>query len=113
MRDIATLACAVLVVGLMVEKLHADEMPNLKDQKVISAGHDLFLEKQCAHCHGEDGKGGVNLARRHLDPKDVFVSIADGREKNGIRMPAWREVLTDEEIWQATAYVLSISQSNP
>jgi mono/diheme cytochrome c family protein len=27
-------------------------------------------------------------------------------------MPAWREVLTDDEIWQATAYVLSISQSN-
>jgi mono/diheme cytochrome c family protein len=27
-------------------------------------------------------------------------------------MPAWREVLTDEEIWQATAYVLSISHSN-
>jgi hypothetical protein len=33
----------------------------------------------------------------------VFVSISDGREKNGIRMPAWREVLTDQEIWEATA----------
>jgi mono/diheme cytochrome c family protein len=42
----------------------------------------------------------------------VFIAIADGREKNGLRMPAWREVLTDEEIWQATAYVLSISHSN-
>jgi hypothetical protein len=31
--------------------------------------------------------------------KGVFVSIADGREKNGIRMPAWRTVLTDQEIW--------------
>jgi hypothetical protein len=38
-----------------------------------------------------------------LDAKGVFVSIADGREKNGIRMPAWREVLSDQEIWQATA----------
>jgi mono/diheme cytochrome c family protein len=77
-----------------------------------SVGHDLFLEKQCAHCHGEDGKGGVNLARRVLDPKGVFVSISDGREKNGIRMPAWREVLTDQEIWEATAYVLSICRTN-
>jgi mono/diheme cytochrome c family protein len=25
-------------------------------------------------------------------------------------MPAWRGVLSDEEIWQATAYVLSICQ---
>jgi mono/diheme cytochrome c family protein len=112
MRNIATLAFAIVVIGLMFEKLHADEIPNLKDQKVISAGHDLFLRRQCAHCHGEDGKGGVNLAKRDLDPKGVFIAIADGREKNGLRMPAWREVLTDEEIWQATAYVLSISQSN-
>ena len=79
---------------------------------MITAGHDLFLEKQCAHCHGEDGKGGVNLARRVLDPKGVFVSISDGREKNGIRMPAWREVMSDQEIWEATAYVLSICQTN-
>ena len=112
MRGISILACVVLIVGLMAEKTHADETPNLKDQRMIAAGHDLFLEKQCAHCHGEDGKGGVNLARRDLDPKGVFVAIADGRENNGIRMPAWREVLTDEEIWQATAYVLSISKAN-
>jgi mono/diheme cytochrome c family protein len=102
----------MLFLGSTVERPHADEISNLKDPKMISAGHDLFLEKQCAHCHGEDGKGGVNLARRVLDPKGVFVSIADGREKNGIRMPAWREVLADQEIWEATAYVLSICQTN-
>ncbi len=112
MRFIAALACAALVLGLALVKLQADEMPNLKDPKVIAAGHELFLEKQCAHCHGEDGKGGVNLARRTLDAKGAFTSIADGREKNGIRMPAWREVLSDKEIWEATAYVLSICQSS-
>jgi mono/diheme cytochrome c family protein len=110
MRSIAAIACAMLVLGLTVEGSQADEMPNLKDPKMISAGHALFLEKQCAHCHGEDGTGGVNLTRRVLDAKGVFVSIADGREKNGIRMPAWREVLTDQEIWEAAAYVLSISR---
>ena len=112
MRPIATLVCAMFVLGVTFERLHADEIPNLKDPKIISAGHDLFLAKQCAHCHGEDGKGGVNLAERVLDPKGAFDSVADGREKNGIRMPAWRDVLNDQEIWEATAYVLSISQSN-
>jgi mono/diheme cytochrome c family protein len=111
MWNIATLAFAVLVFGATVERSHADELPNLKDPTMISAGHALFLEKQCAHCHGEDGAGGVNLTRRVLDAKGVFVSIADGREKNGIRMPAWREVLSDQEIWQATAYVLSICKA--
>jgi len=110
MRFLAIWASVVLVTGLALAKLHAEEMPNLKDPKVITAGHELFLEKQCAHCHGEDGGGGVNLARRTLDAKGVFTSIADGRERNGIRMPEWRGVLSDKQIWEATAYVLSISQ---
>src|ERR1700676_3303745 len=88
MRNIATIACAMLFLGSTVERLHADEIPNLKDPKMITAGHDLFLEKQCAHCHGEDGKGGVNLARRALDAKGVFVSIADGRERKSNCLPA-------------------------
>ena len=87
-----------------------EDIPNLKDPSMIAAGHDLYLQKQCAHCHGVDGRGGVNLARRELDPKGVFQSIADGRERRGLRMPAWRDVMTDEEIWKAAAYVLSISQ---
>jgi len=87
----------------------AQQDPDLNDPKLIAAGHQLFLEKQCTHCHGEDGRGGVNLARRNLDPAGVFQSITDGREKNGIRMPSWRDVLTNDEIWQATAYVMSIS----
>ena len=107
-RELLTAAVAWIFTGGAVYS--AESAPDLKDPKMISAGHNLFLEKQCAHCHGEDGKGGVNLARRVLDPKGVFQSISDGREKNGIRMPAWREVLTDEEIWKATAYVMSISQ---
>jgi mono/diheme cytochrome c family protein len=108
MRGFMTLAVAWILMGNVA--CSEEGIPDLKDPKVISSGYNLFLEKQCAHCHGTDGKGGVNLSRRDLDPKGVFQSIADGREKSGIRMPAWREVLTDEEIWKATAYVMSISQ---
>jgi mono/diheme cytochrome c family protein len=102
----------VVVAGILIgEVAFAEEdVPNVKDPKMIAAGHDLFLAKQCAHCHGVDGRGGINLTERELDPKGIFQSIADGREKRGLRMPAWRDVLTDEEIWQATAYVMSISQ---
>jgi mono/diheme cytochrome c family protein len=109
-RVLVTVAIAAILIA---EVAHSEEnVPNLKDPKVIAAGHDLFLAKQCAHCHGADGRGGINLTRRELDPKGVFQSIADGREKSGLRMPAWRGVLSDEEIWQATAYVLSISQQS-
>jgi mono/diheme cytochrome c family protein len=87
-----------------------DGAPNLADPETIAAGHKLFLAKQCAHCHGPEGKGGINLARRELDPKGVFQSITEGREKSGLRMPAWRGVMSDEDIWKVTAYILSISQ---
>src|ERR1700748_1305978 len=108
MKSLMLVAIAGVFIG---EAAYAQEdVPNLKDPAMIAAGRELFLERQCAHCHGESGRGGVNLARRDLDPKGVFISIADGREKRGLRMPAWREVMTDEEIWKAAAYVLSISR---
>jgi mono/diheme cytochrome c family protein len=104
---------AAMAMLLLQGAAHADdgEKPNLKDPSVISAGHHLYLEKHCSHCHGADGNGGVNLTRRDLaDPDYVFRAIAEGRERGSLRMPAWREVLTDEEIWQAAAYVISISR---
>jgi mono/diheme cytochrome c family protein len=100
-------AAGIFVDGVAFSE---DGAPDLKDAKAIAAGHELFLAKQCAHCHGPDGKGGINLARRELDPKGVFQSITNGREKSSLRMPAWRGVMSDEDIWKVTAYVLSISQ---
>ncbi len=107
MRRLALVAVASLCPMTMA---HADEKaPDVRDSKVIAEGHDLFLAKQCSHCHGEAGNGGINLTRRELnDPKYVFEAISDGRERNGIRMPAWRDVLTDKELWEVAAYVLSI-----
>jgi len=86
-------------------------IPELSNPEVIAAGHDLYLAKHCSHCHGPTGEGGVNLVKRELtNPSYVFDAIADGRERSGLRMPAWREVLSDQEIWQVTAYVISLSQ---
>ena len=69
----------------------------------------LFIEKQCAHCHGSDGKGGVNLADRDIDPARAFETIANGRVSGNARMPAWRDLLSDDEIREAIAYVMSLS----
>jgi mono/diheme cytochrome c family protein len=112
-RTIARAAIALGLSGCFGSAYSGDAaMPNLKDPKVISAGHELFLEKHCWHCHGADGNGGVNLARRELaNPNDVFEAIAEGREKNGLRMPAWRGVLTDTEIWETSAYVMTLAHA--
>ena len=55
----------------------------------------------------------VNSINRQEQRANRRLRRADGREKNGIRMLAWREVRSDHEIWQATAYVLSIRKTKP
>jgi mono/diheme cytochrome c family protein len=109
-RTVVTSIGAVVFVGL-VGAVSADDskIPDLKDPKVISAGRNVYLKKHCSHCHGANGDGGVNLTKRDLtDPSHVFQAIADGRERGSMRMPAARDMLSDEEIWQTTAYVMSI-----
>jgi mono/diheme cytochrome c family protein len=101
-----------LVIGLLRLALAENQdTPDLKDPKVISTGRDLYLEKHCSHCHGANGDGGVNLTDRDLsNPDNVFAAIADGRERGNLRMPAWGEVLSEAQIWQVTAYVMSIGR---
>ena len=110
-----TIGAAGIALGLFgcIGPVHAQDMPNLKDPQVIGAGKTLFLEKHCSNCHGARGDGGVNLNRRDLsDPDYVFQAIAEGREKGGLRMPAFRGVMSDAEIWQAVAYVMSLSNKS-
>jgi mono/diheme cytochrome c family protein len=112
-RITATACIAFLIFGGPPVSTHCQEakMPDLKDPKVIEAGHEVFRSKHCGYCHGSDGNGGVNLTKRDLsDPKYVFQAITEGREKNGLRMPAWGGVLTDEEIWEAAAFVMTLTQ---
>jgi mono/diheme cytochrome c family protein len=100
----------VLVLATVATAQSSDK-PNLADPEVISAGRRVFVEKHCSHCHGANGDGGVNLTNRDLrDPRYVFEAIAGGQQRGSLRMPAWRDVLTDVEIWQATAYVMSLGQ---
>lgn len=102
-------ALVIGVLGLAYAEDHG--IPDLKDPKAISAGRELYLEKHCSHCHGANGDGGVNLTDRDLsNPDYVFAAIADGRERGSLRMPAWGEVLSQAQIWQVTAYVISIGR---
>jgi mono/diheme cytochrome c family protein len=95
----------------MLTPTHADDIPNLRDPGLIASGSQLFQEKQCTYCHGPRGNGAIKLAgRTDLDPAYIFKTIAEGREKGALRMPSWRGVLSDDQIWQATAYIMSLSR---
>jgi mono/diheme cytochrome c family protein len=99
---------AAVAVGIFGEA-RSDDKLDLADPKHISAGRQVFLEKHCSHCHGANGDGGVTLTNRDLsNPNYIFEAIADGQQRGSLRMPAWRDVLSDAEIWQVTAYVMSL-----
>jgi mono/diheme cytochrome c family protein len=105
----AVAAASLLYLG-GVALSRGEDVPNLADPNVIAAGRKVFLETHCSKCHGPDGDGGVNLTQRQFAaPKDVFDAIAEGREKGGLRMPAFRGTLSDQDIWLTAAYVLSLT----
>lgn len=85
------------------------------DSKV--KGHDVFRVR-CASCHGDKGQGliGPNLTDSywlHGDgkPESIGKTIYGGVPEKG--MPPWGPVLSEEEVYAVTAFVVSLKGSNP
>lgn len=100
----------------------SDLPPRLRSEAARERGRALFLN-QCAFCHGvnADGKGLRQQAlsgpprdftssawRQRVTPEEVFGVIHDGVP--GTSMPAWG-FLRDDQIWDLTAYLMSVSGS--
>lgn len=81
----------------------------------LAEGKHLFSAFNCNGCHAN---GGGDIGPPLIDrkwtygsaPEQVFATIAEGRP-NG--MPAFGEKLTQQQIWQLTAYVRSMSALVP
>jgi mono/diheme cytochrome c family protein len=86
-------------------------------------GQALFAE-HCVLCHGVTGDGRgqrregftrpprdfTDVAwRRTVTPRRVFFAVKEG--VHGTAMPSWK-TLPDDDIWDLTAYVLSIAKVN-
>ena len=77
----------------------------------IAQGQFLYTRMNCVGCHFH---GGGGMGPPLMDDEwryggridQIAASIAEGRP-NG--MPAWRNKLTDDQIWQLAAYVRSLS----
>lgn len=86
----------------------------------IAAGGDAAKGKStfaslCARCHGLDGKGDgfmkfnppvADLTSSHIQGRldvQLFKQIHDGKPNTA--MGAWKNALSDEEIWDVLVYV--------
>ncbi len=88
-------------------------------EESIREGATLYADN-CARCHGPTG-GGDGEAGRALNPSPALLShmirmpmavdeyllwtVSEGGEALGTDMPAFKDVLTQEEIWQVIAFM--------
>lgn len=76
----------------------------------VADGQRLFVQMNCAGCHGYDlgGSMGPNLKDAYWryggTPGAVYRSIALGHPQG---MPAWSNSLPPDQIWRLTAYIQS------
>jgi mono/diheme cytochrome c family protein len=85
------------------------------DPKAIAEGAKIFTGEanplvNCASCHGKDGKPVKKGARDLRDPNNTtrfsdsfwFWRVSEGVPKT--KMKAWKQFLSEEQIWQVMAY---------
>ena len=78
----------------------------------IEVGQKVYAEN-CSSCHGEQGEGGIgtalgNQAMLSLS-SDAFLKYAVVNGREGTEMPAFNEVLSEDEINGVTAFLRSRS----
>lgn len=76
----------------------------LTDEENIEAGKAVW-DEQCKHCHGKDAYPGKapKLKPYKYEPEFVYRRVTDGFRK----MPPWKDVYSDLERMQVSAYILS------
>lgn len=92
--------------------------------EAAAVGQTLY-DARCAECHGDRGRGdGRRSAGMVPAPTDfvplsqpsdgyLYWRIREGGEEQGTDMPAWKEQLTDEQIWAIVTYVQLFYQEEP
>jgi mono/diheme cytochrome c family protein len=90
----------------------ADDVPiDLNDPAQVSAGQERFNHTCAGYCHGRDGLQGRAPSlrgRADLSREQIHSTISNGKRDAGKIMPAWKGQLNEQEIWQITAFILSM-----
>jgi cytochrome c oxidase cbb3-type subunit 2 len=91
----------------------------------VAAGREVYTNKSCSDCHGERGEGNADevdtwgfpvrlVSFRNgvfisgTNDQDLFRTISTGAR--GTNMEAYRDQLTEQEIWQVVDYIRSLAE---
>ncbi|MFN0084747.1 MAG: c-type cytochrome [Blastocatellia bacterium] len=122
-------AAALWIAGAMAQEPRGNaEARKLKNPEPaaaesVEAGKKLY-QRFCASCHGPQGKGDGSLALAGGTPSDltdeswdfgstdgeIFIAIRDGVSTD---MLAYKEKMTEKQIWQTVHYLRSIGPKPP
>jgi cytochrome c oxidase cbb3-type subunit 3 len=107
-----------------MEKKKAAQFNEAEYLKVVSLDKEQggarakeIFNTNCASCHLESGAGdiGPNLTDdywiniKKVAPENIYTLVFNGVEDKG--MPVWSEVLSKEEIYLATSFVLGLNNT--
>ncbi len=118
-RSLLALVVSALASGLAAACDNAPLPEGARAERDETAGRRIYMRK-CASCHAADGDGRTIVAGHF-----PFANLVDGQWRSGgdaaaielqIRqgrdpMPKFEGKLTDEEIRQATAFVLALTRA--
>ena len=98
--------------------------PLARDAAAIEAGKQVYAAN-CAACHGDEAMGD-GPAANSLNPKPmplatemnvlqddyIYWRIAEGGAYSPFTsaMPAWKSILSEDEIWQVIAFMHTLAQ---
>lgn len=115
MKSLMLIAAVLLMTGVGFNSVSAEEKGD------AATGKTLY-DKNCAACHGPEGKGD-GVAAQALDPKPrdlsdasftstvsnehLYKVIKDGGQAVGLSplMAAWGGILSEAEIWDVIAFI--------
>jgi len=94
--------------------IEAASLSELQNDTALMATAEQLFTRNCAACHGNDGRGQASLFPNLMDidwqwggsPEQIEQSIRGGR--NAI-MPPWQASLGDEGVGQVASYVYALS----
>ncbi|MEZ5933287.1 MAG: cytochrome-c oxidase, cbb3-type subunit III [Alphaproteobacteria bacterium] len=109
---------AILNVVAYVQSLSDPSLADGDQAEAVAAGEEVFIEN-CAACHGEDGKGMVELGAPDLtddawlfggDRDSIYSTVWNGHQG---QMPAWENRLSTVDQKILTLYVLDLAEAAP
>jgi len=76
--------------------------PHSTNPESVAQGRRLY-RSTCYICHLEAGGRGPDLRKSRLQGREFMRVVING--KKGTQMPAWKDKLTEDDMWKILAYI--------